>query len=94
METTAKELVTQVTIQVMTELSKDATLSGKEKHVRVCEILAGLDNGIPFAGLIPDALEAQILDFGWDKLALFASKIDIGAFAEKQYQRIKHFFKK
>jgi len=91
---TAKELVTQVAIQVMTTLKDDDTLSGKQKHERVCEVLAKLDNGIPYVGYIPDELEAKILDFGWDKLALYTSKIDIGAFCEKHFQRIKHFFNK
>lgn len=90
----AKELVTQVAIQVMTELSKDATLTGKQKHERVCEIIAGLDNGVPFVGMIPDQLEAKILDFGWDKLASFAKTIDIGSFCEKHFQRIKYIFKR
>ena len=90
---TAKELAAQVAIQVMTTVSTEE-LTGEEKEAKVCEFLAKLDNGIPFAGYIPDALEAQLLDYGIDKIQEYIAKSDIKAFVKKHYQRIKHFFKK
>ncbi len=91
--TTAKELATQVAIQVMTTVSTEE-LTGEEKEAKVCEFLAKLDDNIIGLNFIPNALEAQILDFGIDKVQEFVSNIDIKAFVKKHYERIKHFFKK
>lgn len=90
----AKELATQVTIQVMTAVQAAEGLTGEEREHQVCESLACAAGAIPYINIIPQELRAKILEFGVDELEEFFSKIDIKAFVKKHYERVKHFFKK
>lgn len=91
--TTAKELAAAITCNVIAIVNNEDLPNGKAKHERVFEYLSKLDNGVPYAGFIPDELEAKALDFGWDKIVEELKKVDLHAYIEKHYQRIKHIFK-
>jgi hypothetical protein len=89
---TAKDLAAQIAIQAMTTVSTEG-LTGEEKEHKVIEFLVTLDNGVPMVNFVPDFLEAQIIEFGVDKIQEYISHIDIKAFVKKHYERIKHFLK-
>ena len=84
-----KEIATQLANVVIANAA-NKELTGEEKERKVCEFLATLDNSIPMANFIPDALEAEILDAGIDKVQEFFAKVDVKAFVKKCFNRIKH----
>lgn len=72
----------------------DKDLTGEEKEHSVCEFLVKLDDNLPIANFIPNALEAEILEAGVDKVQAYFAEHDIKVLVKKLYERIKHFFKK
>ena len=84
-----KEVATQLANVVIANAA-NKKLTGEEKEAKVCAFLATLDNSIPMANFIPDALEAAILDAGIDKIQEFFSKVDMKSFVKKCFNRIKH----
>lgn len=90
---TARELVNKIAIEVITIVASDKELTGQQKQEKVVKFICDLDNGT-IAGVIPDELEEAILNYGIDKLQEFVKLINIPAFVEKNYQRIKHLLKK
>jgi len=84
-----KEIATQLANVVIANAA-NKKLTGEEKEAKVCAFLATLDNSIPMANFIPDALEAEILDAGIDKIQEFFGKIEIIPFVKKCFNRIKH----
>lgn len=83
-----KEVAIQLAnLVIADEANKD--LTGEEKEAKVIAFLADLDNQVPFASFIPDALEEKILECGYDKLKEFYQD-DIKGFVKKCYTRIKH----
>ena len=72
----------------------DKDLTGEEKEHRVIEFLVKLDDALPVANFIPNALEAEIIEIGVDKIQEYFSKLDVKSLVKKCYQRIKHLFKK
>lgn len=90
---TTKELATKIAIEVITDVARQ-DLTGEEKKDKVCAFLAKLDDNLPLAGFIPNAIEAEIIEVGIEKVQEFFAKVDIPAFVEKTYGRIKHLLKK
>ncbi|MEI8129327.1 MAG: hypothetical protein WCG95_06880 [bacterium] len=68
-------------------------LTGEEKEHNVIEFLIKLDDNLPIADFVPNALEAQIIEIGVDKIQEYFSSLDIKALVKKCYERIKHIFK-
>jgi hypothetical protein len=90
---TAKEILNQIAIQVITTVAEDKTLTGQQKQEKVVEFIANLDNAT-FAGVIPDYLEEAALNYGIDKLQEFVKLIDIPSFVKKNYLRVRTLLKK
>lgn len=88
-----KETAIKLANLVITDAA-NKDLSGEEKEHRVIEFLVKLDDALPVADFIPNALEAEIVEIGVDKIQEYFSKHDIKAFVKKCYERIKHIFKK
>ena len=88
-----KEIATQIAIELITNVAQE-DITGEEKEQKVCEFLAKLDNGVVGLGLIPDSLEAKLLDIGIDKVQEHLDKIDLKAFVKTQYNRIKSLLKR
>lgn len=91
--TNAKELAAAITCNVIATVSNQS-IPGGEKHEKVFEYLSKIDNGVPYLGWIPDSLEAEAMDLGWDAIVAELKKVDLHAYIEKHFQRIKHLFKK
>lgn len=91
--TNAKELAAAITCNVIATVNNQ-NIPGGEKHKKVFEYLSKIDNGVPYLGWIPDELEAEAMDFGWDEIVAELKKVDLHAYIEKHFQRIKHLFKK
>jgi hypothetical protein len=90
---TAKEILNQIAIQVITTVAEDKTLTGQQKQEKVVEFIANLDNAT-FAGVIPDYLEEAALNYGIDRLQEFVKLIDLPAFVKKNYLRVRTLLKK
>jgi len=91
--TNVKETAVKLVNLVIAD-AQDKDLSGEEKEHKVCEFLVKLDDALPVADFIPNALEAEILEFGVDKIQEYFAKLDIKALVKKCYERIKHLFHK
>lgn len=91
--TQAKELATKVAIEFITRAA-DTTMTGEEKEASVCKILSKLDDNVIGLNLIPNELEAKILDIGIDKVQEYLDKVDLKAFVKTQYNRIKSLLKR
>ena len=89
----AKELATKIAIELITKAS-EKNKTGEQKEAEVCKILSRLDNNIIGLGFIPDELEAQLIDFGIDKVQEHLDKIDLKDFVKTQYNRIKSLLKR
>lgn len=87
-EAEIKETAVQLANLVIATYSNEK-LSGTQKEEKVIAFLADLDNQIPIAAFIPDALEEKVLEVGYDKLKEFYQD-DIKGFVKKCYERIKH----
>lgn len=92
-DTQIKEVAVQLA-NVAISAAANEDLTGEEKERRVIEFLVKLDDGLPLVGFISNELEADLLDLGVDKVQEYIAKLDIKAFVKKQYNRIKHIFKK
>ena len=88
-----KEIATQIAIELISSVAQE-DLTGEEKEQKVCTFLAKLDNGVVGLGLIPDALEAKLLNIGIDKVQEHLDKIDLKYFVKTQYNRIKSLLKR
>ena len=89
--------VKEVAIQLANVLISNAAnedLDGEAKETKVIEFIVKLDDMLPIANFIPNALEAQMLDIGLDIIQEYFKKHDIKDFIKKCYNRIKHLFKK
>lgn len=69
--------------------------TGAEKKATVCLFLATLDDGIISPIILPNTLEAKLLEVGADKVVAFLKSLDkdkdgIPDFVETCYCRIKH----
>ena len=90
---TVKEVANKIAIEVITQVANHE-LTGEEKETKVCEFLAKLDDALPVANFIPNALEIEILEIGVDKVQAYLHSIDIKAFVKKNYTRIKSLLNK
>ena len=96
-----KELVVQTANLAVAEMAKPENqhLTGEEKEHKVCEFVAGIVKNLlspvcPPVAWIPQELIANFLDYEVDEVQEVISEIDVKSFVKKQYNRIKHLFKK
>lgn len=89
---TNKEQIKEVAMQLANVAIvnyNDQTLTGEEREHKVIEFLVKLDDNIPMVNFIPNALEAQIVEIGVDKLQEFFGD-NLQPFVKKCFNRIKH----
>jgi len=88
------ELITKVAGALMVAETKSAGLTGEEREHNVIENLCHLDDNVVGLGLIPNELEAEVVEYGVDELQEAISKIDLESFVKTEWQKIKHLFHK
>ena len=93
MDTKIKETAIKLANFVMVNASQE-DLTNEEKEHKVIEFLVTLDDGLISQLILPNSLEAAILEVGVDKIQAYFSKIDMKAFVKKYWARIKHLFGK
>lgn len=90
---TAEELTKQLTITVISAVA-DQKLTGDEKMDKVCQFISTLDDSVIGLNFIPNALEAEMIELGLDKMQEFISGLDVKAFVQTNYNRVKYALKK
>ena len=90
---TAEELTKQLTITVISAVANQE-LTGEQKMDKVCQFISTLDDSIIGLNFIPNALEAEILELGLDKIQDFVKGLDVKAFVQTNYNRVKYALKK
>jgi len=93
MDTKIKETAIKLANFVMVNASQE-DLTNEEKEHKVIEFLVTLDDSLISQLILPNSLEAAILEVGVDKIQAYFSKIDMKAFVKKYWARIKHLFGK
>lgn len=91
--TDVKETAIALTNLVIADAA-NKDLTGEEKEHAVIEFLVKLDDSLPIADFVPNALEAEIVEIGVDKIQAYLATLDIKALVKKLYNRIKHLFRK
>jgi hypothetical protein len=91
--TDVKETAIALTNLVIADAA-NKDLTGEEKEHSVIEFLVKLDDALPGTNFIPNALEAEIVEIGVDKIQEYLASLDVKALVKKLYNRIKHIFKK
>jgi len=92
-EAKVKDIAIQLTNLAIVNYN-DKTLTGEQREHKVCQFLAGLTDMIPMVSWIPNEIIADGLDIGWDNVQAYLDTRNPIDWVKKQYQRIKHIFKK